>query len=175
VSDSASNSEIPAKKRGRGGARKGAGRPVDFHPSDEQRALVKLHVAMGTSYERICTAIINPVTKNPIDRGTFAKKFKREIEIAQVEMDTVATQSLMQQMRSKSLGAVIWYQKNRMGWTDSPAEVNMKVDPAGSTVVHKIEVIGGLPAGSTPENPGGDAAKAEAAEMAAELEAKAKG
>jgi hypothetical protein len=44
--------------------------------------------------------------------------FADELECGSVEMDAVACGMLAKRIREGNLTAIIWYQKNRMGWKD---------------------------------------------------------
>jgi hypothetical protein len=133
------------------------GRPP-FVASKEQKRFVRLMIADGVAHERIILAIINPQTSQPISIETFIKVFAAEIAIGKIEIQAVMTTSLVDQAKKGSLGHIVWWEKTRLGYHEpfDPKGLADKTDPAGSEVHHEIEVVGGLPQGSTPENPAGD-------------------
>src|ERR1035437_6547609 len=61
--------------------RPGQGRPEGqgFHPTDEQRAMVKAAAGYRIPEDEIVQVIINPATKRPISKVTLIKHFKDEI------------------------------------------------------------------------------------------------
>ena len=113
---------------------------------------------MGVAQERICFAIKDKKGK-AISEDTLVKAFKHEISIGLIELEAIATSALTTQMKKGNMTAIIWFTKNRMRWRDDPdyKPGGGKTDPAGTDVHHVVEVEGGLPLGSTPDNPGGTA------------------
>lgn len=146
-----------SKKKPRGGKRPGAGGGNRFVPVQQQRDLVKLAISEGIAHERICRNIKNPFTNRPISVETFLKAFAEEIETGKFEVEIVIGSSLVQQAKKGNLGAIVWWDKTRGGRREADNIALSKIDPAGSTVDHNVIVHGGLPRGSTPANPGGDA------------------
>lgn len=150
---------LKIKKRGgprpnSGGKRAGAGRKA-FAPTDQQRMFVKLLIGIpNRPYESICSAIINPLTKQPISVDTFAKAFAEEIRTARIEMDALLAEAMAKRVKAGSDTQIIWQSKNRWGWRDRPEDLS-KVDPVNTSAELTIRVVGGLPHGSTPDNPGG--------------------
>jgi hypothetical protein len=104
---------------GRGGKRPGAGAPISFIPTPEQRAVVKLLTGSGRPQDEIVTAIKNMKTNKPISVDTLRRAFADEIRIGRVEMHTMVLTSLAGQIRNGNMTSIIWYMKNQMGWTDS--------------------------------------------------------
>jgi hypothetical protein len=149
---SQNSSGIPKKER-----RPRAGQPA-FEPTKEQRAMVRMAVGNRIPQAEICTALLNPHSGKPIDDNTFRKAFAGEIATAFFEMRLTYSAHLAKQAQQGSLGAIIWWEKTRAGIRDPSYDRSLadKTDPAGSEVHHEIEVVGGLPQGSTPENPAGD-------------------
>ena len=58
------------------------GRPegTGFHPTDEQRAMVKAAAGYRIAEDEICKVVINPKTKRPISRTTLQQHFRDEID-----------------------------------------------------------------------------------------------
>ena len=71
-------------------------------------------------HERIILGIKNPTTGRSITIETLKINFAHELEIAELEMHALALTSLTMKMREGNMTSLIWYQKNRMGWSDGP-------------------------------------------------------
>jgi hypothetical protein len=115
----------PPKKRksaprpGNGGRRPGAGRPAEFVPTKEMRALVKMHLALRAySYADLCEILINPTTGEPISTDTFARCFKREIKIAKMDIDGIAMGGFVRQLRKGNMTAFTLHAKTQWGWSE---------------------------------------------------------
>jgi hypothetical protein len=123
---------------------------------------VRLLIGCGRPYEQICPMIINPSKGKPIGPELFVKVFAREIEVGRIEMDTIVAASMAGRIRKGSDTMIIWYTKNRWGWRDAPEPTPRvpargdEYEKAGGERKVVVVVEGGLPSGSTPENPGGD-------------------
>lgn len=64
----------PTEKR-RPGRPEGEG----YHPTPEQRQLVKVMAGMGIPEDQMVAAVLNPVTKKPISPVTLRKHFREEL------------------------------------------------------------------------------------------------
>lgn len=118
------------------------GKP-EFVPTEGQRNAVTLMVAGGMTHERIRFAIINEDTKAPISKDTLEKVFRRELDEGQANVDAIVLGALMANVRKGNMTAIIWYQKNRMGWTDaSPFEGG---GGGGGQHEQRVIITGGLP------------------------------
>jgi hypothetical protein len=110
-----------------------------FAPTEEQRAIVKLLAGGGVTHDRMRQVIKNQRTGLPISRDTLERAFANELIEGSVELDTISMTGLVQQMKQGNMTAIIWYQKNRMGWSDvSKTEVS---GPDGKPLVTGIEVV----------------------------------
>ena len=147
---------FPPKRKG--GVRPGAGQKRKFSPNNEMRGLVKMLLALSDcTYDEICECLMNPITMQPISRDTFERAFKREIKVAKTEMKAIASAAFVKGLKSGNLGHFAMFAKNKMGWSDNPAaDKTNKPDPSGGTIKHEVEIIGGLPSGSSPDKPEGD-------------------
>jgi hypothetical protein len=121
-----------------------------FEPTKEHRELVKLLAGYGIPDARIVKVIRNPHPRRPICIETLHKHFADELESGAMEMDAIACTMLSMQIRKGNLTAIIWYQKNRMGWRDvyeqrSLGELDMTIRIDPSKLAEKLEERG-LPA-----------------------------
>lgn len=147
-------------KHKRGGTRPGAGQKP-FEPTEEQRTVVKLLAGSGRPQEVIALAVTNPHTKKPMSVESLQRHFAHELEVGGAEMDTVVVASMAGRIRKGSDTMIIWYTKNKWGWRDHPEATKVpgkgdEYNPAAGERKIVLEVIGGLPRGSTPEKPEGD-------------------
>lgn len=124
-------------------------------------------ISEGIPQETIARNIRNPQTGNPISVETLVVAFKSELETGYFEAQMMVGASLLKMVKSgNNLGAVVWWDKTRGRRSEADQNINAKVDATNNQVVeHKVIVHGGLPQGSTPENPGGDEATARKAEQ----------
>ena len=90
-----------------------------FTPTDREREVVGLAKAMGMDHETIARLVFNPRTSKHINRETLEKAFAEELEIAVAILNLKVCRSLVGQALAGNMTAIIWYMKNRMGWTDS--------------------------------------------------------
>src|SRR6185312_8635065 len=83
--NSGSGQDTP--RRGRGGARAGAGRP-EYQPSAEDKVKVRLWMYVHTPQEDMAKAL-------GISVVTFKKHFRKEIEIAEMEFRGIVLGAMM--------------------------------------------------------------------------------
>jgi hypothetical protein len=100
----------------RGGKRLGAGQPP-YEPTPADRATVKNLVVAGYSRAQIAECI----GTHGISENTLRKHFARELTLSKAEVDAFATSQLLALMRDKSLGAICFYMKCRLGWQETSA------------------------------------------------------
>lgn len=113
---------MPSKKKNSPAKEpRGPGRPR-FAPTDAQRQNVKTMIGFGVPHERICAGLPNPDTGTPITRETFTSAFAAEIAAGTAEMDAMVATSHALKIKEGNMTAIVWYQKNRWGWRDQPAE-----------------------------------------------------
>jgi hypothetical protein len=120
------------------------GRPRDpsidfrFDPSQEQRDLVKLLAGYGIPNDRIARVIRNPASQRHISASTLERRFVHELETGAIEMDAICCGMLSKKIREGNIVAIIWYMKNKMGWSDhnvverrggNEVDVTIKIDP----------------------------------------------
>ena len=135
-----------------------------WEPTADQRALVKMLVgAAKCDIDEVRQVIlrpsfIDPALKVPVSRRTMYRKFKREIMTARTEIKSIIATKMMQRVQAGSDTMIIWSSKQLMGFRDDPdpPKIDAKLDAAGADVKHEVEIVGGLPKGSTPEKPEGD-------------------
>jgi hypothetical protein len=136
-----------AEKHGKPGRPRQPGLEHRFEPTQEQREIVRLLVGMGVTPDRICKCIRNPLTRRPIGVETLTKRFADELDCGSAELDALACGMLAKKIREGNIVAIIWYQKNRMGWADqrevhSHSDVDMKVELSGEELARELEARG---------------------------------
>lgn len=111
---------MTAKKRPAALAARGDGGGMPpFIPTDEQRGVVELMAGFGIDQVRIRSVIINPRTGKGISLETLEKAFREELDRGMAKMDALVATSHAQQIKAGNITAIIWYQKNRWGWSDA--------------------------------------------------------
>jgi hypothetical protein len=109
------NLKLSAVKK-RGGARAGAGQPP-YQPMPADRATVRNLVVAGYSHERIAACI----GTHGISERTLRKHFRRELDTSKAEVDAFATNTIIELMKARNLGAACFYLKCRVGWQETQA------------------------------------------------------
>jgi len=133
-----------APKHGKPGRPRTPGLEFKFQPTQEQREIVRLLVGMGVTADRICKCIRNPLTRRPIGVETLTKRFADELDCGSAELDALACGMLAKKIREGNIVAIIWYQKNRMGWSDvrevhSHGDVDMNIKISGEELARELE------------------------------------
>jgi hypothetical protein len=98
---------------------------------------VRLLAGFGVPVERICKVITNKATRRPVSVAVLERHFEAELSEGACEMDAAACLALAQKIKRGSLTAIIWYQKNQMGWSDfrrttttsTNLDLTLKIDP----------------------------------------------
>ena len=103
-----------------------------FEPTDQQRELVNVLLSIGIPQDRICLVIKRPrfVSKNgdsqrvkvlvPIDRKTFRKAFRVEIDTAEVQHCYEVGKTMLQMAKSGQHPAMtMFFAKCRMGFRET--------------------------------------------------------
>jgi hypothetical protein len=84
-------------------------------PAD--RATVRNLVVAGYSHERIAACI----GTHGISERTLRKHFRRELDTSKAEVDAFATNTIIELMKARNLGAACFYLKCRVGWQETQA------------------------------------------------------
>jgi hypothetical protein len=77
---------------------------------------------------------LNPLTRRPIAVSTLQARFPEELATGAAKMDAICCSMLSEKIREGNIVAIIWYMKNRLGWTDrmethrsGTVDVNVKI------------------------------------------------
>lgn len=112
----------PKPKRGRG-------RPegTGYHPTLEQRHLVKVMAGMGIPEDKMVQAVLNPATKRPISPITLRAHFREELDQGFVQTNSAVAAALYKNATSPTETypggvpvAQIFWLKCRMRWQQNP-------------------------------------------------------
>ena len=114
---------------------------VQFEPMAEHRQAVRVMAGFGIPHDRIRLAVINQETGRPISKDTLERVFDHELEVGSVEMDLIACTMLAKKVRDGNITAIIWYQKNRMGWRDSFDLSNSDGSLGSGLDISKIPIV----------------------------------
>lgn len=110
----------PKRKRGRPDG-------TGFHPSAEQRHLVKVMSGMGIPEDQMVSAIINPSTKKPISPYTLRKHFREELDMGFVQANASVGAGLFKNATTATdtypggipVAQIFWL-KCRQRWQQNP-------------------------------------------------------
>jgi hypothetical protein len=95
------------------------GRPK-FVPTDKDRLTVSIMVgACGMPHEYVCTQIINPQTRKPIDKRTLRSAFREELGDGKKLANSIVAQALFKKATGvgpQSVTAAIFWLKCQAGW-----------------------------------------------------------
>ncbi len=92
---------------------------VPFEPTDEQRQLVSILVASGTSQDLIRKFIINPATRKPIAKQTLADFFKHELENGLTLVNAKMGLSVAQKGLAGDTACQFFWLKTKAGWRET--------------------------------------------------------
>jgi len=112
-----------------------------FTPTNQDREIVGLAKAMGMDHETIARLVFNPRTSKHINRETLEKAFAQELAIAASILNLKICRSLVGQALAGNMTAIIWYQKNRMGWSDNLAQTGKNGEPIEREHTLRIELV----------------------------------
>jgi hypothetical protein len=99
---------------------------------------------LGLSHEQICTSMdISPATF--YRRKQESERFESAIKRGKAASQTIVANKLFELSRKGNLGAIIWWEKTRLGYSDS-----VKNEHSGSIGVFTVD-IGGEIAGDSDE------------------------
>lgn len=110
----------PKRKRGRPDG-------TGYHPTPEQRQLVKVMAGMGIPEDKMVAAVLNPLSKQPISPVTLRKHFREELDQGFVQANAAVGAGLY---RNATTGndtypggipvAQIFWLKCRARWQQNP-------------------------------------------------------
>lgn len=123
----------PKRKRGRP---EGTG----FHPTPEQRHLVKVMAGMGIPEEQMVTAVLNPTSKKPISPVTLRAHFREELDQGMVQANAQVGIGLFKNATTPTETypggipvAQLFWLKCRMRWQQNPERNPPAATPPDST------------------------------------------
>jgi hypothetical protein len=118
-----------------------------FEPTDEQRELVELLVAVGITQENICRLVKRPtiVSKNgdsqrvrvlvPIDEKTLRRAFREEIASGAIKANLEVGKTLLRMAKSgKHPAMTIFWAKTRMGFRETGVMQTQQLDKNGNPI-----------------------------------------
>lgn len=118
------------KRKGRGGARPGAGRKP-FVPTDEERKQVEVLSGYGLPQEHIAVLV-----RNGIALETLREYFSAELVSGKAKANGQIGKTLFQKAMAGDTTAAIWWSKTQMHWS----ETHKLANPDGSPLLAGIKV-----------------------------------
>lgn len=125
--------------------KRGRGRPegTGYHPTKEQRHLVKVMAGMGIPEETMVSAILNPATGKPISPVTLRAHFREELDQGFVQANAQVGASLFKNATTPTETypggipvAQLFWLKCRARWQQNPERappVLAPIDPNASS------------------------------------------
>ena len=112
-----------------------------FEPTENHRNIVGLMAAFGIPQDRIRRCVINPRTGAPISKETLEKAFAEELQNGMAQMDLVCATAMAHQIKAGNTTMMIWFSKNRWGWSDSMSVVGKDDKPVEREHTLRIELV----------------------------------
>ena len=97
-----------------------------FKPTPEQRKQVEQYAARGASHDDICAMILGR-KGDPIDRGTLAKHFRKELDQGKAKANLAIGGALFTKAMSGDVASMIFWLKCQGRWSP-PKEDRRQVD-----------------------------------------------
>lgn len=95
-----------------------------FHPSDEDRALVEQLAAFGIPVQSM-TLFIKDKGGNPISERTLRKYFAKELDQGELKANVKVAQTLFKKAISGDTTSMIFWLKTRARWRESPQSIEL--------------------------------------------------
>lgn len=111
------------RRVGNGGAREGAGRPP-FEPSDAERRQVEALSGYGLPFEQIAVLV-----RGGIHIDTLREAFADELVAGKAKANSGVGKTIYQKAMSGDTGAMIWWSKTQMKWTERIEHVGANGGP----------------------------------------------
>ena len=85
--------------------------PAPWQPTDEERRLIEHYVSIGYTQEQIASLVGKTV-------DTLAKHCREELDLGALRVNAKIGGKLFQKAMGGDTGALIWWSKTRMGWSE---------------------------------------------------------